>query len=62
MLSFVEQLIKAFYNLNDLLWYSTAEKILFLQCRSTLIWYVGCILCALSPDMGVQCSNGSLNS
>lgn len=40
MLSFVEQLIKVSYNLNDLLWYSTAEqKILFLQERSTLVWY-----------------------
>lgn len=42
MLSFVEQLIKMSYNLNDLLWYSTAkQKILFLQDRSTLAHVLG---------------------
>lgn len=38
MLSFVEQLIKASYNLNDLLWDSRAkQRTHFLQDRGTLI-------------------------
>lgn len=63
MLSFAEQLIRASYNLNDLLWYSTAKhKILSLQDRSTLIRSMGCPACALHAGVEAQCSNGPSTS
>ena len=63
MLSFVEQLIKVSYNLNDLLWCCTAkQKILFLQDRSTLTWYMVCVRHPLHSDMEAQCANGPLSS
>lgn len=56
MLSFVEQLIKASYNLNDLLWDSRAkQRTHFLQDRGTLIGRMWCVLYALHSDMGAQC-------
>lgn len=51
MLSFVEQLIRASYNLNDLLWYFIAKhKILFLQDRAPLFgpWHVLRVLFSLA--------------
>lgn len=63
MLSFVEQLIKVSYNLNDLLWcYIAKQKILFLQDRSTLTWYMVCVRHPLHSDMEAQCANGPLSS
>lgn len=63
MLSFVEQLIRASYNLHDLLWYSTAKhKIPFLQDRSILIRSMASAVCALHSGVEAQCSNGPSTS